>query len=91
MAIDTPKARQMVVQGVIYGLGSVVLLAAHLRSGILNGETIWFSVALLPPALVGMLVGFRLQDRMDQRLFRRATLVVLAVAGANLIRKGIAG
>jgi uncharacterized membrane protein YfcA len=91
LAIDTPKARQMVVQGVIYGLGSVVLVAAHLRSGILNGETVWFSAALLGPALAGMWVGFRIQDRMDQALFRRATLVVLTVAGLNLIRKGLLG
>jgi uncharacterized membrane protein YfcA len=91
MAIDTPKARQMVVQGVIYGLGSIVLVAAHLRSGILNGATIWFSAALLPAALLGMWAGFRVQDGMDQALFRRATLLVLTVAGINLIRKGLTG
>jgi uncharacterized membrane protein YfcA len=91
LAIETPKARQMVVQGVIYGTGSVVLVLAHLRSGILNADTIWFSTALLPAALLGMAVGFRLQDRMDADLFRRATLVVLVVAGINLIRKGIVG
>ncbi|MEM7641413.1 MAG: sulfite exporter TauE/SafE family protein [Pseudomonadota bacterium] len=91
MAINTPKARQMVVQGVIYGLGSIVLVSAHLRSGILNGETIWFSAALLPAALIGMTIGFRIQDRMDQELFRKATLIVLVVAGINLIRKGIVG
>ncbi len=91
IAIDTPKARQMVVQGVIYGTGSVVLVIAHLRSGILNGETIWFSAALLPAALAGMAVGFRLQDKMDQALFKKATLVVLVIAGVNLIRKGLTG
>jgi uncharacterized membrane protein YfcA len=88
LAIDTPKARQMVVQGVIYGAGSVVLVAAHLRSGILNAETAVFSAALLPAALAGMAVGFRLQDRMDQERFRRLTLIVLVIGGANLIRKG---
>ena len=91
MAIDTPKARQIVVQGVIYGAGSVVLVTAHLRSGVLNSETIWFSAGLLPAALLGMAVGFRLQDAMDQELFRKATLAVLVLAGLNLIRKGIAG
>ncbi|TFL17473.1 sulfite exporter TauE/SafE family protein [Jannaschia formosa] len=91
LAVDTPKARQMVVQGVIYGAGSVVLVLAHLRSGILNGETALFSAALLPAALAGMGAGFRLQDRMDQDLFRKATLVVLVVAGANLLRKGLVG
>ncbi|WP_299816239.1 sulfite exporter TauE/SafE family protein [uncultured Jannaschia sp.] len=91
LAIDTPKARQMVVQGVIYGAGSIVLVLAHLRSGILNNETIWFSVALLPTALLGMAIGSRLQDRMDQALFRKITLVVLIVAGINLIQKGFVG
>ncbi len=91
MAIDTPKARQMVVQGVIYGAGSVMLVLAHLRSGILNGETVWFSASLLPAALIGMGIGFKLQDRMDQALFRKVTLIVLIVAGLNLMRKGFAG
>ncbi|UWQ21271.1 sulfite exporter TauE/SafE family protein [Jannaschia sp. W003] len=91
LAIDTPKVRQMVVQGVIYGAGSVVLVLAHLRSGVLNAETAPFSAALLAPALLGMWAGFRLQDRMDASLFRRATLVLLVVAGANLVRKGLAG
>ncbi|MGR3491734.1 MAG: sulfite exporter TauE/SafE family protein [Shimia sp.] len=88
LAIDMPKARQMVVQGVIYGAGSVALLAAHLRSGLLNGQTAPFSASLLIPALLGMAVGFRLSDRMDQERFRKVTLVVLVVAGLNLLRKG---
>ncbi|MBM2577191.1 sulfite exporter TauE/SafE family protein [Jannaschia sp. Os4] len=91
LAIDTPKARQMVVQGVIYGAGSVALVAGHLRSGLLNAETAPFSAALLVPAVIGMWIGFRLQDRMNQDLFRRVTLVVLVIAGVNLIRKGIMG
>lgn len=91
IAIATPKARQMVVQGVIYSAGSVMLVAAHLRSGILDAETLPLSVALLPAALVGMTIGFRLQDRMDPELFRRVTLAVLIVAGVNLIRKGLTG
>ena len=91
LAIDTPKARQIVVQGVIYGTGAVVLLLAHLQSGILNAATAPFSALLLAPAVLGMWVGFRVHDRLDQAVFRRATLVVLTVAGLNLIRKGIMG
>ena len=91
LAIDMPKARQMVVQGVIYGVGSVVLVLAHLRSGILNADTAPFSATLLPAALAGMWLGFKLQDRLDAARFRTLTLVVLVVAGLNLIRKGIVG
>jgi uncharacterized membrane protein YfcA len=43
------------------------------------------------PALAGLWLGFRLQDRMDQNRFRRATLIVLVVAGLNLIRRGLLG
>lgn len=91
LALNTPKAKQMAAQGVVYGLGSVMLLAGHVRSGILNGDTVWFSGALLLPAALGMWAGFRLGDRMDATRFRRATLVVLAIAGLNLIRRGLTG
>ncbi|NOD78123.1 MULTISPECIES: sulfite exporter TauE/SafE family protein [unclassified Ruegeria] len=91
MALNTPKKEQIRIQGVIYGLGAVLLLAAHLGSGILRAETLPFSAILILPALVGMWVGIRLQDRIDQASFRKATLFVLLVAGLNLLRRGLMG
>lgn len=91
LALNTPRASQMSVQGVIYGLGSVMLLLGHLQSGILNAQTWVFSAALVLPGLFGMWLGFRLGDRFDQERFRRVTLWVLIIAGANLIRRGVMG
>lgn len=91
LALETPKARQMAAQGVIYGLGALALLVGHLQSGVLNSDTIGFSVALVVPSVLGMWIGFAVQDRMDQEKFRKITLVVLVIAGFNLIRKGILG
>lgn len=91
LALNTPRAQQMAVQGVIYGLGSVMLFLGHLQSGILNAQTWGFSAALVPPALAGMWLGFRLGDRFDQDRFRRVTLWVLVIAGVNLIRRGVMG
>ncbi len=91
LAINTPKAKQMIVQGVVYGAGSVVLLFAHLQSGVFNRETAPLSILLLPAALLGLWIGFQLQDRLDQQRFRRVTLIVLVVAGLNLLRKGLLG
>lgn len=88
-ALDTPKAEQIRVQGVIYGAGAVMLTLAHLRSGILNAETAIFSSALVVPALAGMGLGLLVQDRLDQQRFRKITLVVLVVAGLNLIRRAL--
>jgi uncharacterized membrane protein YfcA len=91
MALDTPKARQMLVQGVVYGLGSLSLLAAHLQSGVLNSVTTPFSAMLLIPAFIGMQAGFWMSDRMNPDVFRKATLIMLIVAGANLVRRGLFG
>ena len=88
-ALDTPKYDQMRVQGVIYGAGSALLFVAHLGSGVLRGETMPFAVLLVIPAILGMWVGGQVMDRIDQKAFRRATLVVLIIAGGNLIRRGL--
>jgi len=90
-ALNTPKAEQMRVQGVIYGLGAVALLMAHTSSGVIRGETLPFSLGLVIPSVLGMWLGGRLQNRIDQSGFRRATLVVLLIAGLNLMRLGIMG
>lgn len=88
-ALQTEKTEQIRVQGVIFGLGSILLTAAHLRSGVLNEATIPFSLALCVPALAFMWVGQQFQDRLDQDRFRYWTLVVLIIAGLNLIRRAL--
>ena len=90
-AINTPKQDQIRIQGVIYGLGAVMLLGAHIGSGVMRAETLPFSIALLVPALAGTWLGFKVQDRIDQHAFRKATLVILMIAGLNLIRRGLMG
>lgn len=90
-AMNTPKQDQVRAQGVIYGLGAVALLGAHMRTGIVSGATVPISLALLAPALCGMWLGMRVQNRADQSVFRKLTLVVLVLAGLNLIRRGWAG
>lgn len=77
------------MQGVIYGIGAIVLLLAHIRSGVFNSETAPFSALMLLPAGIGLVAGMWVQDRMDQARFRKATLLVLTVAGVNLIRRGV--
>ncbi|WP_074738081.1 sulfite exporter TauE/SafE family protein [Ruegeria halocynthiae] len=90
-ALNTSKKDQMRVQGVIYGLGALALVVAHVGSGILRAETALFSALLVLPALAGMRGGLFLQDRIDQVQFRKLTLLVLLIAGLNLLRRGILG
>lgn len=88
-AMNTEKVEAMRVQGVIYGVGAVLLVAAHLVSGVLNAQTIPLSLMLIPPALLGLWIGFSIQDRIDQALFRKLTLAVLVIGGLNLVRRGM--
>ncbi|MFZ3583226.1 sulfite exporter TauE/SafE family protein [Loktanella sp. DJP18] len=91
LALRTPREKQMAVQGVIYGLGSVMLFLGHLQSGVLNAQTWRLSALLVAPAMIGMWMGFRLGDHFDQERFRKVTLLVLVIAGVNLIRRGLMG
>ncbi len=91
MAMNTPKVEQIRVQGISFLLGSMVLTVAHLGSGVLNAVSLPFSLALVIPAVIGMFAGFYVQDRIDQQLFRKATLFVLVIAGLNLLRRGFMG
>lgn len=90
-AIGTSKQDQIRIQGVIYGLGAVVLFFAHILSGVLNVQTLSLSASLVPPALLGMWVGRKINGRVSAHGFRRATLLVLVIAGINLLRRAFWG
>ena len=88
-AQNVGKTEQMRIQGVIYGLGAVALMFAHMASGVLRAETAPLSALLVLPAIIGIGLGFLVQDRIDQTTFKRVTLLVLLIAGLNLIRRGL--
>lgn len=90
-AMGTEKEAQMRIQGLIYFLGAVLLTVAHLKSGILNATTAAMSAILVLPAMLGMFVGGHFRARIDQAAFRKATVLVLFIAGANLIRRAVMG
>lgn len=91
VSVGAEKREMVRVQGVVFLIGVTVLLAAHLQSGVMNARTIPFSAALVIPSVLGMWIGFRLQDRLDPLRFRRWTLILLTLTGLNLVRQSIWG
>lgn len=91
LALEIPKREMVRAQGISFLLGSIVLLVAHMHSGLLAGERAAWSAAMIVPGVIGMALGQAMQDRMDPVAFRRATLAVLVVAGLNLLRRGLMG
>lgn len=89
ISLDVDKRDSVRVQGVVYLVGAVMLLVAHLGSGVLNAATLPLSALLTVPAMAGLSLGFAIQDRLDAARFRRWTLVVLAITGLNLVRRAM--
>lgn len=89
LSIKAGKVEVVRVQGVVFLIGAVVLFAAHLQSGVLNGATLTFSAILVIPALIGQTLGTFIQDRLDQTRFRRWTLILLVLTGLNLARRAV--
>jgi len=91
LSVGAAKVETVRVQGVTFLLGAIVLMGAHLNSGVLNAVSLPFSAALVVPAALGMWLGFRLQDRLDPVRFRRWTLILLALTALNLLRLAVFG
>lgn len=89
LSTGADKETTVRAQGVIFLVGAIVLLAAHLGTGVMDGPNLAFSAALVLPAMLGQALGFRLQDRLDQTRFRRWTQALLALTGLNLVRQAL--
>lgn len=89
LAIKAEKRETVRVQGVVFLMGAVLMVGAHLGSGVLNARTVAFSAVLALAAQLGQVGGNWIQDRMNQAAFRRWTQVLLALTGLNLVRQGL--
>ena len=89
LSVGAEKAETVRVQGVVFLIGAVALLVAHLRTGVADAESLGFSAALVLPAMAGMVIGYRVQDRLDQARFRRLTQALLVLTGLNLVRQAL--
>ena len=89
LAVRLPKIEMVRAQSLSFLLGSVVLFVAHLHSGVLDPVTLPVSVWMMLPTMAAMFVGYRVHDRLDQRRFLTATLVVLVLTGLNLLRRAL--
>ena len=57
--------------------------------GLLTFDTVKFVLTLLPFALLGLFAGIRCSSRMDEKLVRKITSVLLILSGISLILKNL--
>ena len=68
---------------------AIPLTFAYWRNGIFTGDVIWLSLAACVPGMIGIRIGEKIRDRIDQETFRKAMLVVMFIIGLNLIRRAV--
>jgi uncharacterized protein len=86
LSTGADKLQMIRAQGVVFLIGAIALLVSHLVTGLAIAETLGFSAALSVPALVGLFIGYRVQDRLGQGPFRRWTQGLLVLTGLNMVR-----
>jgi uncharacterized membrane protein YfcA len=88
-ALHLPKEAYISTVGVIWFCASIFLLAAFSAVHILTPETAVLSALCVVPVFVGMTIGRRVRNRINQVLFRHLTLAALLILAANLLRRAL--
>ncbi|NQW00475.1 MAG: sulfite exporter TauE/SafE family protein [Rhodospirillales bacterium] len=75
--------------GLYFVFASICLIAAFSFVGLLNATFIPFALACTAVAGLGMWCGFKIRNRLDQKKFYNAVLVMMALISLNLIRRAV--
>ncbi|MEX2367206.1 MAG: sulfite exporter TauE/SafE family protein [Pseudohongiellaceae bacterium] len=71
--------------------GTIVLAIGLGTQGLVTPYDGLMSVLLFIPAVIGMLIGQRLRERMSPQVFARVVLVLLLATGASMFLRGLYG
>ena len=75
--------------GLVWFSLAIPLTFAYWRNGIFAGNVIGLSFAACVPGMVGIFIGEKIRQHIDQETFRKVMLVVLSVIGLNLFRRAV--
>ncbi|MBV6290034.1 sulfite exporter TauE/SafE family protein [Pseudomonas aegrilactucae] len=82
--------RDQMVQalGLAFSVSTLALAMGLAGQGVLGGEALGASLLVLAPALLGMLLGQWLRQRISAALFKRCFFIGLGLLGAHLLLNG---
>ena len=89
LAIQLRKDDFVQAVGLTWASAAVPLLIAYELNGISTAETRPLALLSIVPALAALWIGERIRDRLPQETFRKVLLIIFAVIGANLVRRGL--
>ncbi len=75
--------------GIVFAVSTAGLALSLSGFGLMTSGTAGWSVAGVVPAVLGMVVGRRIRQRLDENRFRRILLVTLMVLGAVIVLRAV--
>ena len=88
-ALGLPRDMLIQAMGVLFTLSTAALGLALAGRGLLSAELGLQSVAAIPPALLGMVLGRWLRGRLSETAFRKVFFVALLILGFYIIARAL--
>ena len=90
-AIGLPRDMLIQAMGMLFTVSTLALGAALQGNNLLTGELSIVSAAALVPALLGMVFGQSIRQRLSEDKFRKVFFVALLLLGAYIIASALTG
>ncbi len=90
-AIGLPRDMLIQAMGMLFTVSTLALAAALKGNDLLTGELSIVSAAALLPAVIGMVFGQRIRQRLSEERFRKVFFTALLLLGAYIIATAVSG
>lgn len=84
-ALGLPKQDFLVLLNILLAAATTIQMVTYLSHGLYTGPILETSALTVACVGAGVGIGFLIQDRVNQRLFNRAVIVVIFLVGLNLV------
>ena len=88
-ALHLPKREFLLLLNLALAFSGVVQLVAYAQLGLYTLAVLEAAALTILCAAVGVVLGFVLQDRVDQRIFNRVVVAVIFAVGLSLVARAV--
>ena len=90
-ALKLSKREFVFFLSLLYLVGATTQTLSYATLGLFDAATVVAGLISIVPNMLGVWVGFRVQDRIDHELFRKLVVAVIGVSGVSLVVRGLWG
>lgn len=73
----------------VFLVENVFRFITYYITGIFNSRVFYYSIILYPVVIIGLLIGFKLSDRMEEEIIQRLVILFLIISGSLLFLRNV--